>query len=152
MFIIVFPAIYASYITATLSIEDGVLYETFYNGKKNVYVRSDGTDYASSVPAPSSLTNDNEEGSKAPLNTARHTDSEAWVCAKKIVEDSLKSPSTAKFCSFTECKVEHLGNGEYMVTGWVEAQNSFGATLRQSFVVTYTATEKGYKNGVAVID
>lgn len=83
---------------------------------------------------------------------ARHTDSEAWSCAKNILKDSLKSPSTAKFCSFTECKVEHLSNGEYMVTGWVEAQNSYGATLRQSFVVTYTATEKGYENGVAIID
>lgn len=83
---------------------------------------------------------------------ARHTDSEAWTCAKKIVKDSLKSPSTAKFCSFTECKVTHLGNGEYKVTGWVEAQNSFGATLRQNFVVTYTATENGYKNGVAILN
>lgn len=83
---------------------------------------------------------------------ARHTDSEAWTCAKKIVKDSLKSPSTAKFCSFTECVVTHLGNGEYKVTGWVEAQNSFGSTLRQKFVVTYTATENGYKNGVAIIN
>lgn len=85
-------------------------------------------------------------------SNARHTDSEAWTCAKKIVKDSLKSPSTAKFCSFPESEVKHLGNGEYMVTGWVEAQNSFGALLRQSFVVTYTATENGYKNGIAIID
>ena len=90
--------------------------------------------------------------SSASGSSARHTDSEAWTCAKKIVKDSLKAPSTAKFCSFPESKVKHLGNGEYMVTGWVEAQNSFGAMLRQSFVVTYTATEKGYKNGIAIID
>lgn len=85
-------------------------------------------------------------------SSARHTDSEAWSCAMSIVKDSLKSPSTAKFCPFTECRVTHLGNGEYKVTGWVDAQNSYGATLRSNFVVTYTATERGYKNGVAVIE
>lgn len=84
-------------------------------------------------------------------NTARHTDVDAWVCAKNIVKGNLKSPSTANFCSYPDATITHLGNGEYKITGWVEAQNSLGATLRQNFVVTYTATEKGYKNGVAII-
>lgn len=88
-----------------------------------------------------------DNGSYQLPNTSRHTEYEAWSCAQNIVEGELKSPSTADFCSFTEAEVTHLGNGEYMVSGWVDAQNSFGAILRQSFVVTYTATEKGYTNG-----
>lgn len=84
-------------------------------------------------------------------SSARHTDSEAFSCAKAIVKSVLKSPSTAKFCWITDATITHLGNGEYKVTGWVEAQNSFGATLRQNFVVVYTATENGYKNGTATL-
>ena len=41
----------------------------------------------------------------------------------------------------------HLGNGEYMITGWVDAENSCGAMLLSDFIVTYTATKDGYKNG-----
>ena len=43
-------------------------------------------------------------------------------------------------------------NGEYIVTGWVDAMNSFGAEVREYFVVTYTATKDGYKNGAALFD
>ena len=84
-------------------------------------------------------------------SSARHTDSEAFSCAKAIVKSVLKSPSSAKFCWITDATVTHLGNGEYKVTGWVEAENSYGATLRQNFVVVYTATENGYKNGLATL-
>lgn len=66
------------------------------------------------------------------VNSARHTDAEAWSCAQNIVEGYLKAPSTAKFCSFVDAKVTHLGNGEYKVTGWVDSQNSFGAMIRSN--------------------
>lgn len=85
-------------------------------------------------------------------NRARHTDKEAWTCAMNIVRNNLKAPATAKFCSFTDGTVTHLGNGEYKVTGWVDSQNGFGVMVRSNFTVTYTATERGYKNGSAVID
>ena len=95
----------------------------------------------------SSQSNQNTNTNSYSGSSARHTDSEAFTCAKAIVKSSLKSPSTAKFCRITDATITHLGNGEYKVTGWVEAQNSFGATLRQNFVVVYTATKNGYKNG-----
>lgn len=99
----------------------------------------------------SSQSNQNTNKNSYSGSSARHTDSEAFSCAKAIVKSSLKSPSTAKFCWITDATITHLGNGEYKVTGWVEAQNSFGATLRQTFVVVYTATENGYKNGTATL-
>lgn len=85
-------------------------------------------------------------------SSARHTDSEAWTCAKKIVKDNLKSPSSAKFCSMSEATISHVGSGNYKVTGWVEAQNSYGAVVREYFVVTYIALSSGYKNASVTFD
>ena len=99
----------------------------------------------------SSSSSSSSSGSSSTTNTARHSDEDAFYCATLIVEDYLKAPSTAKFCKLSDATVTHLGNGEYMVTGWVDAENSYGAMIRSDFVVTYTATEKGFKNGNAII-
>lgn len=99
----------------------------------------------------SSSSSSSPSGSSSTTNTARHSDDDAFYCAQLIVEDYLKAPSTAKFCKLSDATVTHLGNGEYMVTGWVDAENSYGAMIRSDFVVTYTATEKGFKNGNAII-
>ncbi len=104
----------------------------------------------SSKRTPSSSSS-SSSGSSSTTNTARHSDDDAFYCATLIVEDYLKAPSTAKFCKPSDATVTHLGNGEYMVTGWVDAENSYGAMIRSDFVVTYTATEKGFKNGNAII-
>lgn len=71
---------------------------------------------------------------------------DAKVCAKKVVEDNLKAPSTAKFCSFTEMEAKDLGGKRWEVSGYVDAQNSFGATVRQYWTVTLTLTETGFKD------
>lgn len=107
--------------------------------------------YHSSHSSGRSSTSSSSYTKKTDTNTARHSDDDAFYCAQLIVEDYLKAPSTAKFCKLSDATVTHLGNGEYMVTGWVDAENSYGATIRSNFVVTYTATEKGFKNGSAVI-
>lgn len=80
-------------------------------------------------------------------NPSRHDEYEAFACAQNIVESKLTSPSTAEFCPITEAEVVDLGNGEYMVSGWVDTGNAFGGIVRHEFVVTYTATAQGYKNG-----
>lgn len=88
-------------------------------------------------------------------SNARHTDDEAFAVAQKIVKENLKSPSTAKFCSILQASVSNSGN-KYTVTGWVDSQNSFGATLRTSFTVTYSAIkhggEIGYKEASVTFD
>lgn len=99
----------------------------------------------------SSSSSSSSSDSSSTTNTARHSDDDAFYCATLIVEDYLKAPSTAKFCKLSDATVTHLGNGEYMVTGWVDAENSYGVMIRSDFVVTYTATEKGFKNGNAII-
>ena len=107
--------------------------------------------HSSKHTTSSSSSSSSSSGSSSTTNTARHSDDDAFYCATLIVEDYLKAPSTAKFCKLSDATVTHLGNGEYMVTGWVDAENSYGAMIRSDFVVTYTATEKGYKNGNAII-
>jgi len=46
---------------------------------------------------------------------------------------SLKAPSTAKFAPHNELTITGTPHGKWRVTGWVDAQNSFGAQLRSSF-------------------
>lgn len=53
------------------------------------------------------------------------------VTAQHAVKDKLKSPSTAKF---SDEKVQRANN-MVMVSGNVDAQNSFGATLRNGYLV-----------------
>lgn len=66
----------------------------------------------------------------------------AWVMAQEFVKDQLKSPGSADFGSaFRDYQkpIEHvqmLGDKKYLVTGWVDAQNAFGAKLRSDFSVT----------------
>ena len=77
-----------------------------------------------------------------------HTKYDAITIAEKEVKAKLKSPSTAKFSSSSETSVTRSGN-TWRVTGWVDAQNGFGATLRNSYTVkiefassdTYTVKE-----------
>lgn len=73
-----------------------------------------------------------------------NTASWAKTYAQLMVKDNLKSPSTAKFCNTaTEMVAKNLGGSKWRVTGWVDSQNSFGATVRSDFVVTLTLKEGG---------
>ena len=65
----------------------------------------------------------------------------AWVMAQEFVKRKLKSPGSADFGSLlgdyqkpSSC-VTYLGDREYRVKGWVDAQNAFGAKLRNHFVL-----------------
>lgn len=66
---------------------------------------------------------------------------EAWVMAKEFVKRELISPGTADFGSlFKDYQnpndhVVELGPDTFRVQGWVDAQNQFGALIRQHFVV-----------------
>jgi hypothetical protein len=52
------------------------------------------------------------------------------------VRRRLKSPSSASFpWSFDEYSVTDLGLGHWRVSGYVDAQNGFGATIRTRWSV-----------------
>jgi hypothetical protein len=69
----------------------------------------------------------------------------AFTMAATFVEKRLKAPGTADYGwqAPSEC-VTDLGEGRYLVKGWVDAQNSFGAKLRTHFTCTvkYEANDK----------
>lgn len=76
----------------------------------------------------------------------RLDDAEAFTVAEAMVKQELKAPSTAKFCTISQASITHDGD-VYTVSGWVDAQNSFGATLRSNWTVTFTAVKSGSKIG-----
>jgi hypothetical protein len=71
-----------------------------------------------------------------PVNQNAHV----WLAAEAAVRQQLKSPSTADFGSVLgeyqdpDRQVVALDNGSYAVHGWVDAENSFGAKLRSTWV------------------
>lgn len=69
---------------------------------------------------------------------------DAWVCAQNVVSESLKAPATADFPSYSGSYVKCIGDNEYRISAYVDAENSFGAKIRQNFTVVLTLTESGY--------
>lgn len=61
----------------------------------------------------------------------------AWAYATLFVEQELKAPSTAKFeyAAASNGKVVMTSQNKYTVKSYVDSQNSFGAMLRQYFLV-----------------
>jgi hypothetical protein len=62
-----------------------------------------------------------------------HSDSDSIVPAHEAVQQNLKSPSTA---DFVDDDVVTKTDDGYKVTGSVDAENGFGATVRVDYEVT----------------
>ena len=61
---------------------------------------------------------------------------DAWVAALSAVKRDLKAPRSADFPAYSRKFVTDLGNGQYRVRAYVDADNSFGATKRTEFACT----------------
>lgn len=59
-----------------------------------------------------------------------------YSIAQTIVEDCLKSPSSAKFPHSTEISYQKKGN-LIAIQGYVDADNSFGASIRSNYLVQF---------------
>ena len=75
------------------------------------------------------------------------TEADAWVMAKELVRQNLKSPSSADFgsplkdyqdpskaCASIEPRAWHC-------KGWVDSQNGFGAMMRTEFEVVVATSD-----------
>lgn len=60
---------------------------------------------------------------------------EAKIIARDFVKQRLKAPSTAKFQSTYNFAVQEQKDGSWKVQGYVDAQNSFSAMIRNNFQV-----------------
>jgi hypothetical protein len=84
------------------------------------------------------------EKSKAVAQSEEQLAVELIEFSKRAVKEKLKSPGTAKFPGTVfgrnEFKLYTMRDGSYRVFSWVDAQNSFGATLRSQWAVTLKKT------------
>ena len=77
----------------------------------------------------------------------RDESSMAYIMMRDFVKDKLKSPATAKFPSLAwdnQVRAIRVSGQKYMIYGYVDAQNSFGALIRTKYtgVVEQTAKDK----------
>lgn len=72
-------------------------------------------------------------GSKGSKKTAKLDEWSAQVACEQAVSERLKSPSSADFSGWTRTD---NGNNTFAITGYVDAQNSFGAKVRTQFRCT----------------
>lgn len=57
----------------------------------------------------------------------------AQSACESFVKQALKAPSTADFAPHHELQISGSGTGPWTVIGYVDAQNSFGAKLRNGY-------------------
>lgn len=76
-----------------------------------------------------------------------------WALAEKVVKAQLKSPSSAKFpFSYANKDVSITKSGDiYTVKAWVDAENSFGALIRNDFTVTMTKSGSKFTSESCII-
>ena len=65
----------------------------------------------------------------------------AYAAAKNVIRRRLKSPSTADFPFFSVGHTKYIGDKTYLIRSYVDAQNSFGATVRINYSVKLKNTK-----------
>lgn len=73
----------------------------------------------------------------------------AYHNAKQLIKYKLKSPSTAEFPSSLEAQVVGIGANSFIISSYVDSQNSYGALIR-----TYYEAEIRYNgnDGVQLVN
>ncbi len=69
---------------------------------------------------------------------------DAFFYGKEYVKRNLKAPSTAKFGPYRNSTVQHYTGCKFIVKGYVDSQNSFGAMLRSNYSVTLTPSGQSW--------
>lgn len=59
----------------------------------------------------------------------------AWVMTPEFVKQNLQSPSTAKFPFSDYTFSDPKSDNSIIIKSYVDAQNSFGGTLRETFFI-----------------
>ena len=70
---------------------------------------------------------------------------DAWVFVQLEVEARLKNPGSASFPFGGHRDVVDLGRERYSISSYVDAKNSFGATVRTRFSATIRKVQGGWQ-------
>lgn len=70
----------------------------------------------------------------------------AAIVAQDEISEALVAPATADFPNVYEIRRTYLGECTHQITGWVDAQNSFGANVRSYYTIqlAYNETTKSW--------
>lgn len=90
---------------------------------------------SSSKPSGSSKSSGSSasSGSSKSSSSSDKIKAGVYTLAEKCVKNHLKSPSSAKFCSMSDCEFQKGEDGVYMMAGTVESENSYGAMLEETW-------------------
>jgi len=80
---------------------------------------------------------------------------DAYYISQEFLKKTLKAPSTASFPRYQEGKyVKELDDDEYLITAYVDAENSFGAKIRSTYMsqVKYLYGETWQNLGTYLIE
>ena len=79
-----------------------------------------------------------------------------WIDAQDAVKARLKSPSTAKFPFAINSDGVTISYNNQMgiasIWGWVDAQNSYGATVREEWLVDFKISEDGKRYEITNVE
>lgn len=70
--------------------------------------------------------------------------------ATSVVKKELISPATADFCPFYEMQAVEKHGEKWLISGYVDAENIFGAKIREYWIVELTLTKDYYENASVV--
>ncbi len=73
----------------------------------------------------------------------RGTSTDAYEMAKIFVLNTLKAPATAQFAPFNKRDIKTTPGLKWSISGYVDAQNGFGALIRSWFKVDMTYKGNG---------
>jgi len=69
---------------------------------------------------------------------------------KSEILSRVYTPATATFPPFTEVKIKHTKKGEFQVRGYLDAQNRFGAVIRNYYRGTLIELPDGHLTAVII--
>lgn len=110
---------------------DGTYYRFLNDAEKDKY-------YDNLADSAGGLYSDNDNEDYNSLSYYTVTDDDelgsVWAMTQSFVKDKLKSPKSADFPTYGDSQVSIKKSGNYYkVTGYVDAENSFGAEIRATF-------------------
>lgn len=86
-----------------------------------------------------------EKQSTETVRSVPESDEDYWnaiAAAQKLVREELKSPSTAQFPAGAEAYSVSRDEEYWIVSGYVDAQNSFAAAIRENWTASFKMKEQ----------